>query len=179
MTSRHLAVLPILIFTLGSRLPAQAIPAATGPGSYLKVGVAVDGYHLPYGEQRVAGITGLLDANLTQRFGLEAEASTLRFGARADTRANTYLIGPRVSILRGTLQPYAKILFGRGDFTFPYDYADGSYPVIAPGGGLDIRVLHGRAYIRAIDFEYQDWRDFTFGASHPYGVSAGVSVRIF
>ena len=143
------------------------------------MGIAFDGYHLPYGDQRVNGITGFVDANLTQRYGLQAEASTLRFHTEAGTRAATYLIGPRITIRRGKVQPYAKLLLGRGTFTFPFNHAQGSYNVLAPGAGLDLRLLHGRIIVRAVDFEYQDWRDFTFGVSHPYGVSTGLSFRVF
>jgi hypothetical protein len=33
--------------------------------------------------------------------------------------------------------------------------------------------------IRLIDVEYQQWPQFTFGTINPYGVSFGLSYRVF
>ena len=47
---------------------------------------------------------------------------------------------------------------------------------IAPGAGVDLR-LGQRWRVRLVDFEYQDWPGFTYGAIHPYGVTAGISFQ--
>jgi hypothetical protein len=41
---------------------------------------------------------------------------------------------------------------------------------------VDLR-LGQRWRVRLADFEYQDWPGFTFGAIHPYGVTAGISFQ--
>ena len=66
-----------------------------------------------------------------------------------------------------------------GKFHYPYNYAEGSYFVLAPGAGLDVKIGQSRYSVRVIDFEYQSWPNFTYGGLNPYGVSAGVTVRIF
>ncbi len=173
------ALAAIVLAADAPRLSGQALPAATGPGSAITVGATASGFHVPYGQQNNFGFTLYADANLTQHLGLEAEARWLRLHTQEDTRSSNYLIGPRVSARVGPFRPYGKVLFGSGRFTFPFAFAKGSYFAIAPGAGLDLPLLHGRAAFRVIDFEYQDWPDFTFGAAHPYGISTGLSVRVW
>ena len=71
-----------------------------------------------------------------------------------------------------------KALAGVGEFNFPYNYATGSYLVVAPGGGLDYRI-NRLIRIRVADFEYQLWPQFTYGSMSSFGVSTGIRVRIF
>ena len=54
----------------------------------------------------------------------------------------------------------------------------GRYLVVTAGGGLDFHWTH-RIYVRAVDFEYQDWPQFTYGNMNSFGVNAGLRVRIF
>jgi len=35
-----------------------------------------------------------------------------------------------------------------------------------------------RLRLRLVDFEYQEWPGFAYGAIHPYGVSAGISYQV-
>lgn len=160
-------------------LAGQAKPAATGPGGFIAVGAGVSGYHAPYGETKNVGFSLFVDANPTRGFGLEAEARFLKLHTDEGEKSSTYLLGPRVSAPWNRYRPYGKLLFGNGRFTYPFDYATGSYFVYAPGAGLDISILHGRAVVRAVDFEYQQWHDFTFGSAHPYGVTSGILFRVF
>lgn len=169
----------VLLLVQAGHLWGQALPAATGAGRYIAIGGSFAAYRSPYNDREVAGYSAYADVNLTRRFGIEAEARRLRLDTDEDTRSATYLIGPRVSMKWPKYRPYAKALVGTGQFTYPFGYAHGSYFAIAPGAGLDISVLHGRAYLRVIDFEYEAWRQFTFGSARPYGFSSGISVRVF
>lgn len=155
----------------------QAKYAGTGPGSLVTVGVTASGFQSSYGHQYLGGVGGYVDANVTWRLGIEGEARFLRFHEQADTYETTYLIGPRVSFGKHRWNPYAKVLVGMGKFNFPYDYGYGSYFVVAPGAGVDLR-LNRRVRLRLVDFEYQEWPQFTFGAIQPYGVSAGISFAV-
>ena len=74
-------------------------------------------------------------------------------------------------------QPYGKFLAGMGKITLPFGYAHGSFLTYAPGAGLDV-ALNSHVSVRAIDFEYQHWPQFTYGALSPYGISAGISFRL-
>ena len=111
-------------------------------------------------------------------FGVEAEGRWLRQHALAHTTESTYLIGPRMQFRRGQFSPYFKTLVGLGHFNFPYNDAHGSYFVIAPGAGIDFNV-NDNLKIRLADLEYQVWPQFTFGILSPYGVSFGLSYRVF
>jgi hypothetical protein len=159
---------------------AQATYAGTGPGSYIDLGVTASGFESgQYGNTRLAGGTLFLDANLYRRIGVEAEARSLKYNSTEGLHETNYLVGPKISAMGHTLRPYAKFLVGRGDFRFPFGYAYGKYFMMAPGAGLDWHIKYSRLTIRVVDFEYQVWPDFTFGAIHPYGVSTGISWHVF
>ncbi|MHB1021280.1 MAG: outer membrane beta-barrel protein [Acidobacteriaceae bacterium] len=157
---------------------AQAVPAAVGPGGYLSIGGTYSAYQADYGKRWLGGTGAYVDLNLTQHIGIEAEGRWLRMNQYANVNETTYLAGPRISYGTWPLEPYVKVLAGRGHFNFPYNYAQGNYFVVAPGGGLDWHISH-HFRIRLIDVEFQDWPQFTYGNLHPYGVSAGISYQLF
>jgi hypothetical protein len=161
------------------RAAAQAEPAGLGPGSFTQVGVSGSLYQSDYGKQQLGGVSAFFDANLYRRTGVEAEARFSRFHESEGTHNSTYLIGPRVTLLRGSLRPYAKLLVGRGEFYFPFGYAKGSYFVVAPGFGVDWRMRRGKVTIRVVDVEFQRWPGFTYGEIEPYGISSGIALRVF
>lgn len=156
----------------------QAAPAAERGGLRIAVGAMASGYTLQYGDRKMLGTAVFLDAESRRQLGFEAEARWLKYNETAGVHASTYLAGPRYHVDMGHFAPYGKVLIGEGLFTFPYDYAHGHYLVIAPGGGVDIRV-NRFVRIRAIDAEYQLWPQFTFGSMSSAGISAGVLVRLF
>ena len=168
----------ILSLAVPHRAAAQAVNTASGPGSFLAVGLSASGFQQDYGKRYIGGGALFIDANLYRRVGIEAEGRRLAAHTSEDVKESTYLVGPRVSVLRHNLRPYGKFLVGRGTFDFPFHYAVGHYFVMAPGAGLDWHV-GDRLNVRLADFEYQIWPDFTFGSLHPYGISAGISVDIF
>ena len=172
-----LASAPCLL--VSTRVLGQAAPTATGSGGYIAIGAAVSGYHFPYGQQDLAGFTVFADGNLTRRLGVEGEFRRMNLHTSEETRFDNYLIGPKYSFAHGRYLPYAKVLLGRGDFTYPFAYAKGSYFAVAPGAGLDVRIFGARAFFRVLDFEYQSWPNSTFGATHPYGLSSGLSIRLY
>ncbi len=157
---------------------AQALPTATAPGAYISVGGTYSMFQSDYGQRVLGGVGIFVDINPIRQVGLEAEGRWLRQNKLANTTESTYLIGPRAQIRRGRFSPYIKTLVGLGHFNFPYNFARGSYFVIAPGGGVDFSI-NSDLKIRMIDVEYQEWPQFTFGTLHPYGVSFGFSYRIF
>lgn len=179
---RHWLLSAILLSTpalLAVRAAAQAVPTATGPGGRLSLGVAASGFQADFGKRHIGGAAVYVDANLTMHLGIEAEARRLQYHEEAGIRQTTYLAGPRLTLRPHAFSPYAKLLVGIGQFHFPYGYADGRYFVVAPGAGIDYRLRGGGIKLRLIDFEYQDWPQFTFGQLHPYGLSAGISLRLW
>jgi hypothetical protein len=157
---------------------AQVAPAGDEGGVKLSAGATASGYYLQYGERKMLGVTGFVDADTRRRLGIEAETRWLEFHQTADVHVETYSIGPRYHMNFGRFQPYAKGQIGFGKFNFPYNYGQGSYLVATGGGGVDFH-LHRRIYLRVADFEYEYWPQFTYGAMSSFGVSTGIRVRIF
>jgi hypothetical protein len=174
------AVLAVLALWLGMAGAAsgQVAPSGDAGGLKLSAGATGSGFYLQFGERKMLGISGFVDADTKRRLGVEAEGRWLEFHQTADVHAETYSIGPRYHMNFRRFQPYAKGLIGLGKFNFSYNEAHGNYMVITAGGGVDYHLKH-RIYLRAADFEYQYWPQFTFGAMSSVGVSAGVRVRIF
>ncbi len=171
--------LVILIGSIGPRLSrAQVVPPGDQGGARLSAGAMGSGYTLQYGQRKMTGIAGFVDLDTKRRLGIEAEGRWLEYFQTANVHAETYSIGGRYHFDLGRCEPYAKGLVGFGDFNFPYSYAYGRYLVVTAGGGLDFHWTN-RIYVRAVDFEYQDWPIFTFGNMNSFGVNAGLRVRIF
>jgi hypothetical protein len=157
---------------------AQAVPSADRGGATLWAGGTASGYYVGYGGQKLVGVTAFVDADTLRHIGIEGEARWLVFHQTNDVHVATYTGGLRYWREYGRFQPYVKGLAGLGQFNFPYNYATGNFLVVAPGGGLDYRLTH-RIRLRAVDFEYQIWPQFTYGSMSAYGVSTGIRVRIF
>lgn len=159
---------------------AQSPESATGDWSSLAVGGSFSATRLQYGQHWLEGGGFFVDGNFNWRFGMEGEANWAILHQLSNTHATTYLIGPRYQLNamgNGRYRPYAKFLVGDGEFNFPYNYAHGSYFVMAPGGGLDYW-LNSRIRLRLVDAEYQYWPGFTYGSSTNFSVSVGVRYRI-
>ena len=172
----------LLVLAILGAGPHLALAQVQAPGDMggliVSVGGMGSGYSLQYGQRKMLGITAFVDADTKRRFGIEAEGRWLEFHQTANVHAETYSIGGRYHFDVGRFEPYAKGLVGFGDFNFPYNYAYGRYVVVTAGGGLDFRWTR-RVTVRAVDFEYQDWPNFTFGNMNSLGVNAGLRVRIF
>lgn len=163
----------------GATAAAQAIATASGPGSRVTLGGGISTFQADYGQRRLSGGFLYTDVNPHSRVGMEGEARFLRYNTAEGVTESNFLGGVRVAVLpaRFRLQPYAKFLAGMGRITLPFGYAHGSFLAYAPGAGLDISI-NQYVTVRAVDVEYQRWPQFTFGALNPYGVSAGISLRL-
>jgi hypothetical protein len=155
---------------------AQADVTAGGGGRYIAVGAGGAFFNSNYGQRWVSGYSIYADVNRDHRYGAEFRAQSLRFNQEQGIRETSYLLGPRMSFPHGNWLPYARVLLGGGIFNAPYNYAEGSYFVVAPGGGVDY--VRGRFRYRIADIEYQAWPNFTFGELHPWGYNTGISIRI-
>ena len=164
------------------------------------------GLSLLYG---LDGVTGFADMKFSRWVQVEAETRFLRFNLNqvtvsqpfpqvaSEAPQDTYLIGPRLPWKRYKgFTPYGKVLGGLGRTSLsPALTASAAFPrgfqgnvnaiVLALGGGVDYR-LTKRIQVRAADFEYQQWmmhinipgKQYS-PLFHPWGVSAGVSYRVF
>jgi hypothetical protein len=157
---------------------AQGLPTATAPGAYISIGGTLSTFQSGYGKQTVDGSGVYVDINPIRAAGVEAEGRWLRQSKMSKIGESTYLVGPRVQFRKGPYTPYVKTIVGLGYFNYPYDSAKGRYFVVATGAGVDL-MLGRNLKIRLIDVEYQQWPQFTFGTINPYGVSFGLSYRVF
>jgi hypothetical protein len=170
-------VAALFAVTPGHIAVAQALPTGSGPGAYVIAGGTFSAFQADYGSRTISGASIYVDANLDWRYGIETEARRMNYADGSGRRQSTILAGPRWSFRPKGFVPYAKLMAGGGRFDFPYGYGTGSYFVVAPGAGVDLR-LGERVRVRLVDFEYQVWPGFTFGSIHPYGISAGISYQI-
>jgi hypothetical protein len=167
----------------------QVVPAATSGTFHLSAGGLGSLQQPDYADQggafispnRLYGPGAFVDVKFSRWLQFEAEGRWLRFnqyylgGLPPGNGESTYLIGPRIPI--GTfhrITPYGKFLVGLGGGSFLAGHAF----VLAYGGGVDYR-LSRRFTLRAVDFEYQDWRINSSTTLYPYGGSVGISYRIF
>jgi hypothetical protein len=168
----------LLTAIAASSLRGQATATASASGVAISAGGGYTNYQADYGKRRLGGYFLFADYDRTQHWGAEFEARMLRFNQEFNTHQTTFLIGPRYTYHRPRFNAYAKLLVGPGLFHFPYDYAEGSYFVLAPGGGVEIPLGESRFTVRAADIEYQSWPNFTYGGLHPWGYSGGLSFRV-
>jgi hypothetical protein len=169
----------VILTSRSDRASAQAIATAGGSVASLSAGATFSQYEADYGKRSLGGYSIHADWERTRTWGLEFETRVLRLNQEVGTHQTTFLIGPRYVKPGKIFSPYAKFLLGNGKFHFPYNYAEGSYLVLAPGAGLDVRMGESRYSLRVIDLEYQSWPNFTYGGLNPYGISGGLMVRIF
>ena len=165
------------IFASPHRMPAQALPTASGSGAALSVGVGLANYKIDYGQRWLGGVQGWVDANPWWWGGVEVEGRSLRYNLDLNTHASTLLAGPRISLSARAIEPYVKVLAGQGQLHFPYSYAHGTYLAVSGGGGVDLH-LGRRLQVRVVDVEYQRWPGFTYGSMSSYGISAGVGYTV-
>jgi len=182
----------LIVFCITSSLAvvsarAQVVPAATSSTFHLSAGalgsLAQPDYEGTFeaatSPNRVYGPGAYVDVHFSRWVQIEGEARWLRFNQfkpiylPEGNGESTYLIGPRIPI--GTfhrITPYGKFLVGLGSASF----INGDTFVLAYGGGVDVRLSH-RFTLRAVDFEYQQWR--VTPTLYPYGGSVGISYKIF
>ncbi|MGB6975541.1 MAG: outer membrane beta-barrel protein [Terracidiphilus sp.] len=132
---------------------------------------------------RLFGVGTYVDLRFRRWVQLEAEARWQRFHQYINIHQDNYLIGPRVPIhtFFGRVTPYGKVLFGFTNLNFEFNETSCRCQTFAYGGGADVK-LDNRWTLRAIDFEYQQlpsWYQLQNSQLHPYGVSVGLSYRIF
>lgn len=130
----------------------------------------------------VEGVTIFANAPIFRRLGAEIDVHLDSIITPIDVGENTYLIGPRFSIVHeNQVTIYAKAVGGLGSIAYQsglysHPHSD-SYGVFAAGAGIEFR-LTPKLNVRAIDLEFQDWPNFPGGALHPVVASIGIGWRL-
>jgi hypothetical protein len=168
----------LLTSTVAGIARAQVGPSGDRGALAISAGATASGEYVQYGERRMLGIAGFVDADTRRHLGVEAEGRWEEYYQTADVHLETYSVGARYHFTLRRFQPYVKGLIGFGDFNFPYNLATGRYLVTTGGAGLDLR-LGQRFQLRAADVEYQYWPQFTFGSMTTMSASFGLRVHVF
>lgn len=158
--------------------PAQAIPTATRSGS-LQLGLGATYARPDYGRKGIEGVTVYGDYDFSRHFGVEGDLHFVTLFTPEDIAENTYLIGPRYRFQYRRLTPYAKAMFGFGQFKYQYPSIYGkastyTYGVYSFGGGLDLRATR-HINVRAFDFEYQKWPGYPVHGLSPIVMTVGAA----
>ena len=171
-------IVGIGVFLAACTVQAQVAPSAFKSPISLTAGGMVSLFDQDYYPVKQWGAGAFVDLNLFHGIGVEAEGRWQRFHEYQNISQDNYLIGPRVKVLHiWRAQPYVKALGGFSNMNFGNGIGSGRFTTLAFGGGVDLRVTR-RWGLRA-DGEYQYWPTFLDSHLTPYGVSAGVSYRIF
>jgi hypothetical protein len=182
MLKRHpLSVFFLLCTAISSGIisSAQSAPSALRSPITLTIGGTASAFDPDYVQNKLIGIGAYVDLDIPHHLGIEAEGRWQRFREFEGISQDNYLIGPRYRFHRiWKAQPYAKALVGYSNMNFEDGFGTGRFTTVAFGGGLDLRVDRHWS-VRVPDVEYQYWPSFLNGSLHPYGVSAGISYRLF
>ncbi len=177
MNCRFLLGALVVLCVAGGRLcSAQAVPTATREAT-AQVGAAVSIASPDFGQLYIKGVSIFGDVDVGNHLGVEADVHLVSYITPTDIGQDTYLLGPRYSFHYRRLTPYAKVVFGLGQFQYQYDnipHYHENYFVYGVGGGLDVRVTR-HIVVRAIDFEAQRWPGYRTNGLTPYVTTFGVA----
>ena len=161
-------------------MSGQAVAAATGKS--LAVGVAYQNIDPDYGPTRASGVQIFANYDFARYVGLTAEVNLQTAFSSVVFLEHSYLFGARGEYNHGKYMAYGKALFGdataSNNSNNPGLYnANASYPVVAIGGGLDVRFQH-HLTVRAIDYEEQHWLTYEPNSLTPHLFSIGLAYRL-
>jgi hypothetical protein len=161
---------------------AQAVPTATQPLRVLAfAGATVTNTGLDSGKN--AGVTAGVDLSVPSYRGLhpsiEVRGTVPSEDGSVDSQKNV-LGGLKVALHHGRLFPYANLLLGRGEITYPGNghqvpgtpifYTKSSTLVVSPGAGLDLDLRHQLAF--KIDLQLQHYATKVTASGHIYAEAA-------
>jgi opacity protein-like surface antigen len=164
-----------------SLLYGQAEPVATRSGDF-QVGGTFQLADSDYAPEHFRGFGLYSSFDFRYHLGLESEFHQLDgSNTSQNVYERSYEAGPRYVLHYGRLQPYGKIMYGRGVFNFP-PVGGGSgpklranlgYNIAAAAAGVDYRVT--RSVTLRAAFEYQRWMGFPPHGLTPEIVDVGAA----
>ena len=170
---KRLIVLLALVFAY-TRLHAQAIPTASRTG-ILQLGGGVVSADSGTSSDRFKGIFLFADLDVTQHLGAEFELRQVNTPSDDHVYERTYELGVRYHRTYGRLEPYGKLMVGRGVFNYSHDAANLAYNLYAAGAGADIRLT--RHVNARAEYEYQHWVNFDPGPLSSSVIELGAAYR--
>jgi opacity protein-like surface antigen len=180
------ALLCVISFT-GIRLHAQALPTATSAG-VLQAGGEFNYADSDYVPQKIKGGGAYVNFDFKYHYGIEAEFHQINdSGVTTQIYERTYEIGPRYVLHFGRIEPFAKIMYGRGVFNYPLvpsltpggpsqgHAANLAYNIAAAGIGVDYRLT--RSINVRVEYEFQKWFGFPPNDLSPQVLGIGAAYR--
>jgi opacity protein-like surface antigen len=180
------ALLCVLSFA-GTRLHAQAHPTASSAG-VLQVGGEFNYANSDYVPQKIKGGGAYIGFDFKYHYGIEAEFHQINDSdPTTQIYERTYEIGPRYVLHFGRIEPYAKVMYGRGVFNYPIvpsltpggppqgNAANLAYNIAAAGIGVDYRLL--RSVNVRVEYEFQKWFGFPPNGLSPQVLGIGAAYR--
>lgn len=159
-----------------SVLYGQAHYTASRTGN-LQVGLDYVSASSDYQPERLRGVGFYTTFDFRDHFGAEFAIHQANSATNNHLYERTYELGPRYFRTYGRFTPYAKVMYGRGVFNFPYtsggEVANLAYNLFAAGAGVDVAIkpwLNVRA-----DYEYQKWLSFPPNGLTPQLLTVGVA----
>ncbi|HZY71791.1 MAG TPA: outer membrane beta-barrel protein [Edaphobacter sp.] len=157
---------------------AQAVPMASRTGQ-IQVGAGFSFAKPDYSTTYIKGFTLYGSADFWRRLGVEADMHYISILTPKDIGENTFLIGPKFSVIReGRLNAYVKALGGVGRFVYQPGYNKDphtdTFGVYSLGGGIEYRASQ-HLNIRAIDIEAQRWPNYGTPGFPAHGLSPFVT----
>jgi opacity protein-like surface antigen len=156
--ARLLVVLLLALVHSAQRVQAQAHSPTASRTADLQLG---GGYALAapdYGPH-INGFTFYGSYDFREHLGVEFDFHQVNSRNGNDLYERTYEVGPRYVLhFRPGLNPYIRVMYGRGVFNFPDGIANLAYNMAVAGGGVDVNVQK-HVNLRA-DYEYQRWFGF-------------------
>jgi hypothetical protein len=108
-------------------------------------------------------------------WGFEANFRQTRPSDDSTVYERTYEIGPRAYFTSGRIEPYGKVLIGRGVYNFSGNVANIAYNLYSFGGGADYSLT--RSLKLRVDYEHQTWSGFPIADLHPSLVTIGIALH--
>jgi hypothetical protein len=180
--SARIAVALCVGFTAGAAR-GQATPTALRLGD-LQVGAgfafaqSINTQAIPSTRLSLSGAFTYVVFDVREHFGVEANLRQLTDTDGSHISQRTYDIGGRYVRHYGNnlLNPYLKVLVGRGIYNYPHNVAKLAYNVYTGGGGVDVSV---KSFFNVrLDYEYQTWLSFPRGDLHPGALSIGIAYHL-
>ncbi len=172
--------LSLAALVLPCTLHAQKAEVSTKAKISGQVGVGFTAADPDFGPSAIKGIAIYGTFDLGKHLGVTAEYNDLKLFTPKDIGESTFFYGARYQFTKGRFHPYAKGLFGIGNFEYQKGYyatnTNLRYPAYAIGGGADMH-LSKHLNIRLIDVEYQFLPAFSPHGLNPFAGTVGAAYR--
>ncbi len=169
----------LVLTALPHRSAAQATVPTASRAADLQVGGGLtyakhDYEYTPLSDgARIKGFSLYGTLDLKPHYGIEVAFHQLSTHASDHEYERSYEIGPRYVLHFGRVNPFARVMYGRGVFNFPQDIANLAYNMGVIAGGADFNVQR-HINVRA-EYEYQRWFGFPNHDLQPQMITVGAA----